>query len=140
MSSCFRDTTRAEHSEPSPGSGCARRDGFNHAQVMATCSTATIMLWGAVAWTFRDNAANWWRLMLGATSLSDLASDLSEFGSPEWRAGSPSDKDLQRSEGSGRLVVSGSEKGTRIMDIFQRSPIRILFPRTGGGALEEAVL
>jgi urease accessory protein len=70
---------------------------------------------------------------------ADLANDLSALGSSEWRAGSPSDNDLQRSEGFGRLVVSGSEKGTRIMDVFQRSPIRILFPRTGGGALEEAV-
>jgi urease accessory protein len=70
---------------------------------------------------------------------ADLANDLSVLGSSEWRAASLSDKDLQRSEGSGRLVVSGSEKGTRIMDVFQRSPIRILFPTTGGGALEEAV-
>jgi urease accessory protein len=77
--------------------------------------------------------------MFDATSLSELASDSSELGSPEWRAANPCDKDLQRAEGSGRIVVSGSEKGNRIMDVFQRSPIRILFPRTGGGALEEAV-
>src|ERR1700751_849065 len=77
--------------------------------------------------------------MFDATLPPDLAIDLSGLGSPEWRAGNPSDKDLQRAEGSGRLVVSGSGKGTHIMDVFQRSPIRILFPRTGGGALEEAV-
>ena len=78
--------------------------------------------------------------MLDVTSSSDLANGLSTLGSPEWRAGNPpSDKDLQRSEGSGRLVVSGSENGTHIMDVFQRSPIRILFPRAGGAALEEAV-
>src|SRR5215470_16520033 len=52
----------------------------------------------------------------------------------------PSDKDLQRSNGSGRIVVSGSEKGTRIMEVFQQSPIRILFPRIGGSRAEEAVL
>jgi urease accessory protein len=62
------------------------------------------------------------------------------FGSPEGRARDPSDKDLQRAEGSGRIVLSGSEKGTRIMDVFERSPIRIMFPRVGGGAVEEAVL
>jgi urease accessory protein len=62
------------------------------------------------------------------------------FALPEGRAENPSDRDLQRAEGSGRIVVSGSEKGTRIMDLFQRSPIRIMFPRVGGGAVEEAVL
>jgi len=54
--------------------------------------------------------------------------------------GNPSDKDLQRAEGSGRIVLCGSEKGTRIMDVYERSPIRIMFPRAGGGAVEEAVL
>ena len=78
--------------------------------------------------------------MFDATSPSDLTDDLSPFGSPEVSAGNPSDKDLQRAEGSGRIVLSGSEKGTRIMDVFQRSPIRIMFPRAGGGAVEEAVL
>jgi urease accessory protein len=38
------------------------------------------------------------------------------------------------------MVLSGSEKGTRIMDVYQRSPIRIMFPRAAGGAIEEAVL
>ncbi|MGA9475092.1 MAG: urease accessory protein UreD [Terriglobales bacterium] len=87
----------------------------------------------------RDETRSLSELMFDATSTADLANDLSAIDSPEWRAGSPSDKDLQRSEGYGRIVVSGSERGTRIMDLFQRSPIRILFPRTCGGALEEAV-
>jgi urease accessory protein len=52
----------------------------------------------------------------------------------------PSDKDLQRAEGCGCIVLRGSDKGTRIIDLVQRSPIRILFPRTADGALEEAVL
>ena len=52
----------------------------------------------------------------------------------------PSDKDLQRADGCGRLVLSGSENGTRIEDVFERSPIRIMFPRTGHRAVEEAVL
>src|SRR5262249_58154924 len=54
--------------------------------------------------------------------------------------GLPSDNDLQRAQGSARMVVSGSEKGTRIVDVFERSPIRILFPRDVRGAIEEAVL
>ena len=51
----------------------------------------------------------------------------------------PSDKDLQRAEGSCQIVLSGSEKGTRIMDVLQRFPIRVMFPSTGSGAVEEAV-
>ncbi|MGA7063465.1 MAG: urease accessory protein UreD [Candidatus Acidiferrales bacterium] len=78
--------------------------------------------------------------MFDATSPPDLANDLGALVSPEWRSGTPSDKDLQRSEGSGRIVVSGSERGTRIMDVFQRSPIRVLFPRVGKAPIEEAVL
>jgi len=78
--------------------------------------------------------------MFDATSSSDLTDDLSPFGWSEARVGNPSDKDLQRAEGFGRVVLSGSEKGTRIMDLFERSPIRIMFPRVGGGAVEEAVL
>jgi urease accessory protein len=57
----------------------------------------------------------------------------------EVRAGNPSDKDLQRAEGFGRIVVSSSENHTRILDIFQRSPIRIVVPKVDDGALKEAV-
>jgi len=78
--------------------------------------------------------------MFDAISPSDLADDLCAVGSPEVRGGNPSDKDLQRAEGSSRIVLSGSESGTRIVDVFQRSPIRIMFPRACGGAIEEAVL
>ncbi len=49
----------------------------------------------------------------------------------------PSDKDLQRADGCGRIVLSGSENGTRIEDVFERSPIRIMFPRTGHCRVEE---
>jgi urease accessory protein len=52
----------------------------------------------------------------------------------------PSDKDLQRADGCGRIVLSGSENGTRIEDVFERYPIRMMFPRTGHRAVEEAVL
>jgi len=70
---------------------------------------------------------------------SDLIDDLRSFGSPEGHAGRASDKDLQRAKGSGRIVVSGAEKGARITDLFERSPIRIMFPRAAGAAPEEAV-
>jgi urease accessory protein len=78
--------------------------------------------------------------MIDASSRPDLDSDLSPFGSAVVRAESPCDKELQRADGSGRIVLSGSEKGARIVDVFQRSPIRILFPRACGAAVEEAVL
>src|SRR5215813_12667017 len=49
--------------------------------------------------------------------------------SPRYQSGAPgenaSDKDLQRANGSGRLLVDGSDRGTRIVEIFQRSPIRM---------------
>src|SRR6201984_120145 len=52
----------------------------------------------------------------------------------------PSDKDLQRADGFGRIVLSGSEDGTCIEDVFERSPIRIMFPRTEHRRVEEAVI
>src|SRR5215475_2074342 len=78
--------------------------------------------------------------MFDTAPRSQLTDHPSSFGSPEGHAGNASDKDLQRAKGSGRIVLSGSEKGTRIMDIFQRAPLRIMFPRTTGAAVEEAVL
>src|SRR5215831_4970390 len=77
--------------------------------------------------------------MFDAPVPSDRTDNIGPFRSREVPGGNPSDKDLQRAEGSGRIVLSGAENGTRIMDVFQRSPIRILFPRIGGGAVEEAV-
>ena len=77
--------------------------------------------------------------MFDTAQWSDLTDDLSSFSSLEGHASSASDKDLQRAKGSGRIVVSGAEKGTRIVDVFERSPIRIMFPRAAGGAPEEAV-
>jgi urease accessory protein len=78
--------------------------------------------------------------MLLSGGAIQLRNDVSLFGSPPVHAGNPSDRDLQRAEGSGRIELSGSEKGTRIVDVFQASPIRIMFPKVGSGAVEEAVL
>src|SRR5579862_4917599 len=50
------------------------------------------------------------------------------------------DRDLQRADGRCRIVLSGSETGTRIEDVFERSPIRVMFPRNGHSVMEEAVL
>jgi urease accessory protein len=51
-----------------------------------------------------------------------------------------SDKDLQRSIGSCRIVLRGSERGNQIVDLCQRSPVRVLFPQAGTAGIEEAVL
>src|SRR5262249_43051929 len=85
--------------------------------------------------------------MFDAASASDSINDPRRSGfetcpyeSPSPRVRNQSDKDLQRARGCGRMVLSGSEKGARIADAFERSPIRIMFPRNIRGAVEEAVL
>jgi urease accessory protein len=50
------------------------------------------------------------------------------------------DKDLQRARGTARVVLGGSAGGTRIVDVFQQSPLRIMFPGTPGTSTKEAVL
>jgi urease accessory protein len=50
-----------------------------------------------------------------------------------------SDADLQRADGYGRITLSGATGATTVTDIFQRSPVRIVFPRIGNGSIEEAV-
>jgi urease accessory protein len=75
--------------------------------------------------------------MFDATYRPDF---MTPFDAADGRAWNPSDKDLQRAQGCGRMLLSGSEKGTCIMDVFERSPIRIMFPRDIHGAVQEAVL
>jgi len=78
--------------------------------------------------------------MLDAMSTTDLTDELNGSRTPDAGAVRPSDRDLQRADGCGRIVLSGSENGTRIEDVFERSPIRIMFPRTGHCRVEEAVI
>jgi urease accessory protein len=59
---------------------------------------------------------------------------------PAQHTESSSDKDLQRAEGTCRIVVGGYGKGTRIVDVYQKSPIRVLFPRIDDDRAQEAVL
>jgi hypothetical protein len=60
--------------------------------------------------------------MLDITAPSDLSEYPSSFRSPEGGTGNPSDKDLQRAHTSGRIVVSGSEKGTASLRSFNNLP------------------
>jgi len=50
------------------------------------------------------------------------------------------DKDLQRADGCGRIVLSARETGTYVEDVFERFPIRVMFPKNGHRVTEEAVL
>ena len=78
--------------------------------------------------------------MLDAMSQADLGDELGLSPPPKVGTACRSDRDLQRADGCARIVLSGSERGTRIDDIFERSPIRIMFPRSAHRAVEEAVL
>jgi len=75
-----------------------------------------------------------------AMSPPDVTNEASPCCSGVLCPNQPSDRDLQRADGCGRLVLSGSENGTRIEDVFERSPTRIMFPRTGSRPVEEAVI
>ena len=78
--------------------------------------------------------------MLDAMSPPDFTNESGLSSMPEVGTGRPSDEDLQRADGCARIMLRGSESGTRIEDIFERSPIRVMFPRTGHRAVQEAVL
>jgi len=77
--------------------------------------------------------------MFNATSPSDLNADLSAVESAQVQTAISSDLDLQRANGAGRAVLRGSEDGNRIVDLFQSSPVRIMFPRGRASTIEEAV-
>ncbi len=111
--SYFRNAARQTSSKRNPGTGRGPRGSFNRTHVVRGASEACTATYST-------------RTIVSC--------------SPEVRAGNPSDKDLQRAEGSGRIVLGSSEKGTCIIDVFQRSPVRILFPEIGSGAAKEAVL
>src|SRR5262249_18600791 len=65
---------------------------------------------------------------------------LHKVESPPMRLASWSDKQLQRAKGVCRIAVSGSEEGNKIVDVFQQSPLRVIFPRIDGVTAKEAVL
>jgi len=65
---------------------------------------------------------------------------LQEIDSSLIRPVSRLDEHLQRAKGVCRIVVSGSEEGTGIVDAFQLSPLRVIFPTILGAGVKEAVL
>jgi urease accessory protein len=78
--------------------------------------------------------------MLQKLSPLDTADYLDPSHPRDASANHPSDKDLQRADGCCRITLSGSENGTQIEDVFEGSPMRVMFPRNGHSAMEEAVL
>jgi urease accessory protein len=88
----------------------------------------------------RAHRTSWRKPMFYAMSPHDLTDQLSLPRTSDVSEDRPTDRDLQRADGCGRIVLLGSENGTRIEDVFERSPIRIMFPRTEHRAVEEAVL
>ena len=78
--------------------------------------------------------------MFDAMTLPDLTKEPDFSPTPVAGTCCASDKDLQRADGCGRIALSGSESANRIEEIFERFPIRIMFPRVGQYELEEAVL
>ena len=73
-------------------------------------------------------------------SALDVNDQLTLSRSADPSANSLRDSGLQRADGCARLVLRGSEYGTRIEDVFERSPTRVMFPRTGHCSIEEAVI
>jgi len=79
-------------------------------------------------------------LMLDTKPVADTAAATGTIETPVRRVENSSDRGLQRAEGGCRIVAGGSGKGTHIMDLYQKSPIRVLFPRTDSDPPQEAVL
>jgi len=116
---------------------------FNRGQAMLGTSgprIATDLTNKIVLLCFHSLGTHGCEPMFDAMSPSDLTDELGLSPTPEVGKDGPSDKDLQRADGCGRIVLRGSENGTCIQDIFERSPIRIMFPRTGDCGVEEAVI
>jgi urease accessory protein len=78
--------------------------------------------------------------MFDATPQHDDLHDAFPPGLPEGIRENSTDMGLQRAQGVGRIVLSGSASGTRVSDVYQQFPTRIMFPHIGDGAVREAVI
>jgi urease accessory protein len=59
---------------------------------------------------------------------------------PSPAAALPGDRDLQRASGAGRIILRGSDRGTEVVDVYQKFPTRIMVPTIGDGAVKEVVV
>jgi urease accessory protein len=78
--------------------------------------------------------------MFEATHPGNSGEDPSGPGAFGARKGNVSDVDLERANGAGRIVFTGSASGTRISEVYQKFPIGLMFPRIGDGVVKEAVI
>jgi urease accessory protein len=78
--------------------------------------------------------------MFEATHQRNPGEDSSHPGTFGARGGNVRDVDLERANGVGRIVLTGSERGTRIADVYQKFPIGLVFPRIGDDLVKEAVI
>jgi urease accessory protein len=138
-STYLRKSTDLHHNKRTTESGCRSRGKFSRGQAMLGTSRGghrpssherTVLA------RSQKRRIRWRNSM----SALDIIDPLMVSAPADVRKNSLSDKRLQRADGCGRLVLSGSENGTRIEDVFERSPTRIMFPRTGYRPVEEAVI
>ena len=101
---------------------------------------ATVLLWERTQLFSKELAESCLTPMPSATSTLSFAKSFSSQGSENSTPEFHSDHCLQRANGSCRIVLTGSQSGTRIVEVFERSPIRVMFPRTAGHTVGEAVL
>ena len=59
---------------------------------------------------------------------------------PGSTAAAPGDRDLQRASGAGRIVLRGSDRGTEVVDVYQKFPTRVMLPTIGDRASKEVVV
>ena len=60
--------------------------------------------------------------MFEATHQGNSGQDPSHPGAFGARGGNVSDVDLERANGAGRIVLTGSSSGTRISEVYQKFP------------------
>jgi urease accessory protein len=78
--------------------------------------------------------------MFEATTQHDDLHDAIPPGLPEGIRKDRSDVGLQRARGAARVVLSGSVNGTRVTEVYQQFPTRVMFPQLGDGTVKEAVV
>jgi urease accessory protein len=78
--------------------------------------------------------------MFDAITLHDELEAAKPPGLPRCRRDTTSDLDLQRARGAARVVLHGTPTGTRIVDMYQQFPTRVMLPEIGDGAVKEAVI
>ena len=78
--------------------------------------------------------------MFEATHEPDHARVADSPSGPSMRKEDVRDVDLERANGVGRVILAGDEAGARIADIYQKFPIRLVFPKVDGRRCKEVVI